>query len=575
MADKAVIKIDVNSEEFQQFKAAFDKYAATLKETSSQWQSIRKLLSDGSMSASLDVFRKMAEYSSTIGHGLAMGWHAISRIAKISLGVATGGFLGMGVLSYGAYERYRTATGLGLSPGQLSAFGAYAGQYVDASGLLQNVANSRQDLTARNQFMRLGISARDLDQESNFDLAEQVMRRARMLWAHGPHNQQYAEATGLGHFFSLEELRRLEHTPDDEFERQMRMARGAVGGLNFPEQVARQWTDLAVQLRKAGVQIETVLINGLAHLTGPLGHLSDAIVKAITAFMSNPHLKEWIDMLARGIERLGSYLASDRVAADIAAFMDGIGAMAAAMKRVAGFFSGPEKPPETAAEMERRYSQGATPSTLYEMEARTMPKYPGDAALERERKAWVASGLPESLWAGGNYWRKEHARQQAVVEAAGAQFGLPHGMLTGVWGAESGFGANLGPSPAGALGPMQLMPANYRSANIDPNVLEQAAPEGAREIAAYYKQYGDWDAALAAYNMGPNKAFRGLTIGQMIKQYGADWESHLPDETRQYIQRVKPYVTGAPQPATQRPVHVSVSNSTASRVAIMGAQVAH
>lgn len=78
-------------------------------------------------------------------------------------------------------------------------------------------------------------------------------------------------------------------------------------------------------------------------------------------------------------------------------------------------------------------------------------------------------------------------------------------------------------SPAGAIGPYQLMPTTAQSLGVDPTNYDQNIDGAAR----YFKQmldyyHGDTAKAVSAYNSGPGNVDRGT----------------IPDETRAYTQRV-------------------------------------
>ena len=83
-------------------------------------------------------------------------------------------------------------------------------------------------------------------------------------------------------------------------------------------------------------------------------------------------------------------------------------------------------------------------------------------------------------------------------------------------------------SGAGAMGLMQLMPANVKEAGIsDPFDPEQNISAGSKQLAGLLSQYhGDLDLALAGYNAGPGN----------VRKYGG-----VPPftETHNYIQRVR------------------------------------
>jgi soluble lytic murein transglycosylase len=90
-------------------------------------------------------------------------------------------------------------------------------------------------------------------------------------------------------------------------------------------------------------------------------------------------------------------------------------------------------------------------------------------------------------------------------------------------------------SPKGAQGAMQVMPGT----NIDPGYGVKAAADdsdaersrvGRDYLEAMVKQYaGDPAKAWAAYNWGPGK------VDAAIKEHGAGWLAHAPQETRDYV----------------------------------------
>lgn len=75
---------------------------------------------------------------------------------------------------------------------------------------------------------------------------------------------------------------------------------------------------------------------------------------------------------------------------------------------------------------------------------------------------------------------------QAKVKAAAEKYGISPNTLWGVYGTESAFGTNNGPSSAGAEGPFQFMPSTAKAFGIDPNNFDQAVDAAAK----YLKQLG-------------------------------------------------------------------------------------
>lgn len=89
-------------------------------------------------------------------------------------------------------------------------------------------------------------------------------------------------------------------------------------------------------------------------------------------------------------------------------------------------------------------------------------------------------------------------------------------------------------SPAGAQGVMQVMPGTQRDPGFGVKPSDGTSEDDARVgrdyLAAMMKRYGNDPAkAWAAYNWGPGN------LDNALSKHGADWLSHAPAETRDYV----------------------------------------
>jgi hypothetical protein len=140
---------------------------------------------------------------------------------------------------------------------------------------------------------------------------------------------------------------------------------------------------------------------------------------------------------------------------------------------------------------------------------------------------------------------------------------LPDGLLDEVWSTESGRGKNAGFSKAGALGDFQFMEGTGKEYGLKDDNDRRDFFKSARAASALfedelYRTRGDLKKALAGYNWGDKH------LSDDLKANGANWEAHLPSETQNYIKKIMS--TLAKRQAVK--VNVSVTNSTASRVAV-------
>jgi hypothetical protein len=70
-------------------------------------------------------------------------------------------------------------------------------------------------------------------------------------------------------------------------------------------------------------------------------------------------------------------------------------------------------------------------------------------------------------------------------------------------------------SPAGALGPAQIMPATARAWGVrNPHNIIEAYDAAAKHMAGYIRQFGSYEKALRAYNAGPGNVERSKSFAE-------------------------------------------------------------
>jgi len=131
------------------------------------------------------------------------------------------------------------------------------------------------------------------------------------------------------------------------------------------------------------------------------------------------------------------------------------------------------------------------------------------------------------------------------------------GIIDSQYTVESARGKNL-LSPKGARGPMQFMPDTWKDwGRGDINSLKDSQDAARRYDMFLLNRYGgDVRKALAAYNWGMGN------LDKDIAKNGANWESHAPRETQDYIARITQLMLRKGQN-----VNINITNSTPARVA--------
>ncbi|MGH9406764.1 MAG: lytic transglycosylase domain-containing protein [Terriglobia bacterium] len=120
---------------------------------------------------------------------------------------------------------------------------------------------------------------------------------------------------------------------------------------------------------------------------------------------------------------------------------------------------------------------------------------------------------------------------QSLVAQTSIDYGIDPALGLAVAQQESGFDQGA-VSPAGAIGVMQLMPATAAGLGVDPTDEAQNIQGGMSYLRSQLSAFGDPAQALAAYNWGPGN------VQKAVAQYGADWLSHAPTETQNYVNSV-------------------------------------
>jgi peptidoglycan hydrolase CwlO-like protein len=124
-----------------------------------------------------------------------------------------------------------------------------------------------------------------------------------------------------------------------------------------------------------------------------------------------------------------------------------------------------------------------------------------------------------------------YKRYVQIYKAAAKRYGFAEDwyVLAAVGRAESNHGENMGPSSAGAMGPMQFLPSTWKQYGLDGNGDGEANimdPEDAIPAAASYLEVGgapeDWYAALYTYNHAGWYVQEVLGIAESYRRQAGD-----------------------------------------------------
>lgn len=619
MSAKSIIEVDVDPEgNFRQFYEQFQEYQKKAEESSEIWEDTSSGIEDASeaMDALVDLSGKNADFamiaayqanviakeiraasasSNALLEGLSKntkaqknfadeserGNKALEKMKKNAEGVAhsifgvgkflmkvgawgaglagLGGLLGaisLKDLASSAVDTQRGARGLGMTPGQLTAFNQdFGGRYLDQS-VLGSIADSQNSFAGRMWLARAAaMNVGQVGSEDPGKLAGQLAIRAHNWWANTPEAMRTAENLQSSGFsqsgFSLQMMRQLGNTPLSELQRASAQYEQDQGKFNVGDKNTDAWYGFLRQIKDAGNTIETDLKNRLVALAPDLQRFVNVFGKDAKMLIDDIFTPQNLDSLAKGIDSFATYLGSNEFRQNMKAFVGLIGIAAEKMRWVAQKL-GIDIGSDTAG-------SAPAPAVLDANEVKRETRgISGDrgAPTASEIAAWnesQASLVDKAIGKAPGLFGMD--REFSLLERDNK---LPAGLLGSVEEVES-HGDVSAISPKGARGPFQLMPGTAKQYGVpDPFHLFGAARGAGAYLGDLSKKYGgDVKKALAAYNWGPGNLDRDIATN------GANWESGLPAETKSYLSKVM-----AALAKRQPNVTVTINNNTAARVAV-------
>lgn len=362
MTTTPIVEIPVDDSAFEKFAAAFDDYSEKLKDMPADWAALNARINEAAklhkaVGASMDAAwtnatSAAAAYEAAV-HGAAKAqtnlaatttrsgtamtrmakeakavrdhvFGAVRFLAKFSAYGIGGGLVGAGGLAFGLDDlagrvlaTQRTSRGLGLTSGQYNSFMANMRPYAGAAAL-EGAANVRSgDPNAAVNVGVLGIGSINAAGMNSAQLVAAELIAIHRDWKANPtkNSPWWAAANAQG--LSDDQIRVAASTHLSTLIAARNSMNSDAASMGFTNKVAREWTAFDIQLRKAGILIETALIGTLAPLTPQLTTLSRRIAGFIVGLEKSGEVKHWIDELDGGIKHLANalgYVADDTIA---------------------------------------------------------------------------------------------------------------------------------------------------------------------------------------------------------------------------------------------------------------------
>ena len=318
MANKAVMDIELNDDEFVAFQRRFHDFQAEVSKVSEVWKKAPGMSAQGSsasagfqavfdhakantstqaianqnMRVQVGAWNSAGKSAKQFGASIYQATQSLARWSGLTslFGsiLAGGGLYGISRMASSAMSLRSSASGLGVSPAELQASQTAFGRLGDMEGVLSGFSNALHDITKRRPLVSL--FGKDYESRTKGKNAAEVFKDAlpdikRLVDRLDPRTLNQAigpsgyDLTDLG--ITPEMARIIRNMKPEEIE-SMRKSYGELKkAFKIDDQVLRTWTELVAKIHRAGEQIEVAFLHDFSPLV-PV--LKDTLEWSVTAF---------------------------------------------------------------------------------------------------------------------------------------------------------------------------------------------------------------------------------------------------------------------------------------------------
>ena len=631
MAIRPVIDIEINDAAFKRFQELFKEYSEELEKQPGLWREVSDAAAEGAgkmaegsitakealavAAAQAGLIAEALEKAIKAQHGLGSETGStakhMSTLQKATQGVGAaissiggwivklGAFGGLGAILSGfgvadlasaAFTRYRAAGQLGISPGALASFQVNAQQFLTDSAL---TAAAQQQLTYQSVpwLQILGLNGQRAMSESPLDLTFQEYRAAAVGYRNRGRIPFYQTRAGIAaNALGLDPnaIRNISlHLSD--FDAAVVATNRDMGALGFSGAVGREWTTLQVKLALAGNVIETALIKGLAPLAPQIAILAEDIAGFISSFVNQKDFGILINDVSEGLHEFGLWLRGPEpkeLWANLKLLGQEIGVIA---QKFAWLL--PHQTAPVSHDLNITNPGHQIFDWLFGLPAWVNKIERLGANIGGTVGRWVNNPLDMTMFGPGHQILTSFASTTQGIQAGTARllaFAKAWGLsdtLAGILPMWTGHAAH--PELAqryisgveSESGVSRNTPLSKLSVGQLANVVAAISHwEGTDEVTRQQVL-----AALSpAFRKPPTEATSISAVDADIRKYGKNWFSHLPKDVAGFLAHA--HLTPQQRTSTdtqainktlkaifkrpQRPIHVAITNTTASRVAV-------
>lgn len=622
MANKAILRIDVDDTQFRQFKDMFDHYRSEVGEMPEAWKSANAVLNSGmaavveqthninknlhaaitaqhqfakATSVSSKGMKAMAKYAKeTYQHIFSMGKFVL-KAGAWGAGLFAGATFGMDKLAGSVLNSAVSARGINTDIGRLRAYQTDYAQ-IGPANLPNSVYGAQRNMSQWGWLgMASGLSPLQAAQMDPVALSQLLLRRAHAYYQQNKNNpamlsdqsaqMQAFNAAGL----NREAVTLAGNTPESQIVAAQRQMQADTRRLDYTNKTVAQMQQFWRQLRIAGQALETDLSRHLAKLGPSMGGLITALEKDGEKLLNGLLAPANIDAAKKALSQFTTFLESGKAQADLKKIALDLETFGKSVMAAVRFINGIIHPKpfsktemiEDALKTAFHEDQDFVSRHIIDPVANAF-KIKGGLTLGFSGRAFsVAHSKGAQYIADVPAWKRR-------FDAADSALGLPEGFTRARVLAESG-GNTQAVSRVGALGAFQFMPSTAARYGVKD-------PRNPNQALNGYIQFME-DAKAAALKLDPRARGRKLQ-DMLVSEYDMGmggfarfwkravkegltgslaWEGSLPSETQTDIRNTQANL-GARQTTilsqiarnTAKPVKVSIAmvTPTAARVAM-------
>ena len=364
MAVKSQINVAVDDAAFVEFKAAFDKYSKAISDLPTVWAGVEKstaktrtnfeatAISVGVLGSSIaSVTARGKEFyqvtTATARHwkDLALSTHNVARniIATtesllkwtgiVSLITGGAGLWGFDRLAGNVANQRSAAFGTGGGRAGRIAFTTNFRRLGDPEGLLGRVAGMQADLKQSVPLRMLGISPDDIRNLPPEEVAMKALQRGAQIAS--TTRVPVGSDPRLAAFSTPERIWLRDHRAEIEGMIAETRQEKTAGRFRLKPEEEKAAQDFETKMDRAGKAIETSFVKGLVKLAGPLGELSDSVVKLVASFTEKA-LPDIVKDLGDAIEWLAKEVDQPSFVSKVEGLVSTIGSLASAFGGILG-----------------------------------------------------------------------------------------------------------------------------------------------------------------------------------------------------------------------------------------------